>query len=399
MNPSSAHPTTSADVLILGGGAAGLMAAIEAGKRGRKVIVLEHNRVLGEKIRISGGGRCNFTNIFASPEQFLSENPRFCTSALARYTAADFIGLVEKHRIRYHEKKLGQLFCDTSSKEIIAMLRSECAQANVDIRLGVRVDHVAKPDAFVTETSAGAFRSESLIVATGGLSIPKLGATDFGHRVALQFDVPIVPCAPALVPFTWSDADRARYADLAGVAFDAEVRCACATFREYVLFTHRGLSGPAILQVSSYWKPGDAVTINLMPETDPESWLIAEKKAGSRAEFHNLLAQRLPRRLALNLAQRVGLHGPIAEQKDKSLRAAADALARWSVRPAGTEGYKKAEVTRGGVSTRALDPKTMQARHVPGLFFIGEVVDVTGWLGGYNFQWAWSSGWSAGQAA
>ena len=399
MNHPSTHHPIPADVVILGGGAAGLMCAIEAGKRGRRVVVLEHNPVLGEKIRISGGGRCNFTNIFASPDQFLSENPRFRTSALARYTPADFIRLVEKHGIRYHEKKLGQLFCETSSKDIITMLRTECAQAGVDIRLGVTVDNIRTSDAFLIATSAGEFRAASVVVATGGLSIPKLGAGDFGHRLAKQFDIPLVPCAPALVPFTWNDADRARYHDLSGVSFDAEVRCGAATFRESVLFTHRGLSGPAILQISSYWQPGATVTINVLPELPVDAWLLAEKAAGSRTELHNLLAQHLPRRLAQRWCELQGLQGPVAQQKDKDLRAMAESLHRWKVTPGGTEGYKKAEVTRGGVSTRALDPKTMQARHVPGLFFIGEVVDVTGWLGGYNFQWAWSSGHAAGQSA
>ncbi len=390
---------TPADVVVLGGGAAGLMCAIEAGKRGRKVVVLEHNRVLGEKIRISGGGRCNFTNRMVAPENFVSENPRFCTSALARYSADDFIALVERHGIAYHEKKLGQLFCDTSSKAIIDMLRAECRDAGVEIVLDARVEEVSHSDAYRVMAASGAWRAESVVVATGGLSIPKLGATDFGHRLAAQFDLPIVSCAPGLVPFTWSQADMRLYQDLTGLSFDADVACGGVSFRENVLFTHRGLSGPAILQISSYWKPGEAVLIDASPTRRVDEWLMREKQAGSRAEVHNLLAQHLPRRMAQRWCETYRVMGPVVEQKDRDLRALAEGLHRWRVVPSGTEGYKKAEVTRGGVSTRALNPKTMEAKQAPGLFFIGEVVDVTGWLGGYNFQWAWSSGYAAGQAA
>jgi predicted Rossmann fold flavoprotein len=388
-----------ADVVVLGGGAAGLLCAIEAGKRGRKVIVLEHNRVLGEKIRISGGGRCNFTNRMAAPENFVSENPRFCTSALARYSADDFIALVERHGIAYHEKKLGQLFCDTSSKAIIDMLRAECRDAGVQIVLDARVRDVSHSDGYHVNTATGAWRAQSVVVATGGLSIPKLGATDFGHRLAAQFDLPIVSCVPGLVPFTWSQPDMRLYQDLTGLSFDAEVSCGGVSFRENVLFTHRGLSGPAILQISSYWKPGEAVLIDASPTLRLDERLLREKQAGSRAEVHNLLAQHLPRRIAQRWCEMYRVMGPVVEQKDRDLRAVAEGLHRWRVLPAGTEGYKKAEVTRGGVSTRALNPKTMEAKQAPGLFFVGEVVDVTGWLGGYNFQWAWSSGYAAGQSA
>jgi predicted Rossmann fold flavoprotein len=387
---------TAADVLVLGGGAAGLMCAIEAGKRGRRVVVLEHNAVLGEKIRISGGGRCNFTNRYAAPDQYLSENPRFCISALSRYTPADFIALIEQHRIPYHEKKLGQLFCDHSSRDIIHMLRDECRAAGVDLRLATAAREVRLSDSFHIATEAELFRVSALVVATGGLSIPKLGATDFGYRVAEQFGIPIVAPAPALVPFTWSAVDAARYRDLSGLSFDAEVTCRDGSFRENVLFTHRGLSGPAILQISSYWRPGDTISIDTHPSGRLDAVLLAAKAARTRSEVQNLLAQRLPRRMAQRWCEVHSVNGPVTEQKDRDLRGLAEGLHRWRVLPAGTEGYRKAEVTRGGVSTRALNPKSMEAREVPGLFFIGEVVDVTGWLGGYNFQWAWASGYAAG---
>ena len=386
------------DAIIIGAGAAGLMGAMTAGQRGRRVVLLEGNRSVGEKIRISGGGRCNFTNVHAAPANFVSKNPRFCTSALARYTPDDFIALVERYRIPYHEKKLGQLFCDTTSREIIVMLSRECSDAGVEIVLDCRVSEVSHADVFRVATNSGAWTAPALVIATGGLSIPKLGATDFGYRIARQFGLALNPPEPALVPFLFNHEDLQRYDGLAGVSFDAAVQCNGATFRENVLFTHRGLSGPAILQISSYWRPGDAVEIDLCPAFSMQDRLLQEKRRGGRAEIRTILSESLPKRLTQRWADVHGWRGSIADQKDATLAEIAARVHTWRVVPASTEGFKKAEVTRGGVDTAELSPKTMESKKVPGLYFIGEVVDVTGWLGGYNFQWAWSSGHAAGTA-
>ena len=386
------------DVVILGAGAAGLMCAIEAGNRGKRVLLIEHNDAVGKKIRISGGGRSNFTNLYAEPKRYVSSNPRFAHSAFSRYTPQDFIRFVEKHGIAYHEKKLGQLFCDGSAQALIDALVDECKAARVETRLGCRVLGVTKPDQFAVETSQGEFHAKALVVATGGLSIPKLGATDFGYRLAKQFDIPIVPCTPGLVPFTLSGEIHEMLHDLSGLSFDAKVTIDKTTFDESVLITHRGLSGPAILQISSYWTPGDRLSINLFPNANIEHVLFNLKQRARTLLPRPYLAQSLPSRFAYRLCEVNGWDRPFGETTDKALRGMAEQLRAWRLTPAGTEGYAKAEVTRGGVDTRALDPKTMEVRSIPGLYFIGEVVDVTGWLGGYNFQWAWASAYCAGNA-
>ncbi len=386
------------DVVILGAGAAGMMCAIEAGRRGRRVVLLDHAERVGKKILISGGGRCNFTNIHTRPENFLSENPHFAKSALARFTPADIIAMIEKHRIRYHEKTLGQLFCDRSAHDVTTMLEKECADAAVRTVLGARVLSVVRDGHFQVETTASTFEAEAVVIATGGLSIPKMGATGFGYGVAEQFGLRIMPCRPALVPLVFGAEDRVQWCDLAGVSAEAVARAGAGknrgSFREKILVTHRGLSGPAILQASSYWRPGELLEIDLAPQVEVMKPLLernARRDAGSAA-----LALRgvLPVRLA---ERWVTLHQP-QDWTNASLSAMERQLHAWQITPAGTEGYDKAEVTAGGVDTAELDAKTMQSRKVPGLYFIGEVVDVTGWLGGYNFQWAWASGFSAGQA-
>ncbi|MGE0358861.1 MAG: NAD(P)/FAD-dependent oxidoreductase [Burkholderiales bacterium] len=394
-------PETSFDVVVIGAGAAGMMCAATAGRRGRRVLLVDHYPKLGEKIRISGGGRCNFTNLHASPANYLSANPAFCRSALARYTPRDFIALVDRHRIAWHEKTLGQLFCDGSATQVIAMLKAECDAAGVAWRMPCEVRGVSRPGGrFRVDTAAGAVTGASLVVATGGLTVPKIGATPFGYRVAEQFGLAVVPPKPALVPLSLDPQTLARYGDLSGVSVDAEVSCRGARFREAVLFTHRGLSGPAILQASSYWQDGPAtepLRVNLLPGTDIGAWLADHRRA--KAQLATLLAERIPKRLAQAWCDAHGLAGPMAGLSDKAIREAARALADWPVHPSGTLGYNKAEVTLGGVDTRGLSSKTMGATAVPGLFFIGEVVDVTGHLGGYNFQWAWASGHAAGEAA
>jgi predicted Rossmann fold flavoprotein len=391
------------DVVVIGAGAAGMMCAAEAGRRGRSVAVLEHGAAPGEKIRISGGGRCNFTNLHAAPAAYLSENPRFCISALSRYTQRDFIALVDRHGIAWHEKTLGQLFCDGSSRRIVDMLTGEMRRAGVELRLGVSVGDVARDgEDFVLSLDAGrnVLRCRSLVIASGGLSIPKMGATGFAYDVARRFGLRVVEPRPALVPLTLGPEALERLRPLAGVAVErASVRLGRTRFDEAVLVTHRGLSGPAILQISSYWRPGDELAIDLAPGTDLFAALRAARAAGGRQAAHTALAALLPRRLAQALAATAGVEGPLADLSDRRLRALAAAVNDWRVRPAGTEGWRTAEVTAGGLDTAALDGRTMQARAVPGLYFIGEAVDVTGWLGGYNFQWAWSSGWAAGQAA
>jgi predicted Rossmann fold flavoprotein len=385
------------DVIVIGGGAAGLMCAAAAGARGRRVVVLEHNESVGRKIAISGGGRCNFTNTGTTAKNFISANPHFAKSALARYTPADFIALVERHRIPYHEKKLGQLFCDDSSRRIIDMLLRECEEAGAEVHTGCRVDSVGKEDRFIVETSRGRFESESLVVATGGLSIPKLGATDFGYKVARQFGLKVLQPAPALVPLTLARGDLERFKELSGVSVHAAVRAGGAEFFENLLFTHRGLSGPAVLQVSSYWTRGEAVSIDLTPGLDARE--LIESARGSGAELSTLLARVLPRRFAQSWCELYAPRGPVRAIPSAELKTVAERLEDWRVEPSGTEGFVKAEVTRGGVSTDELSSKTMEARRAPGLYFIGEVVDVTGHLGGYNFQWAWASGRAAGQYA
>ncbi|HYE07474.1 MAG TPA: NAD(P)/FAD-dependent oxidoreductase [Planctomycetota bacterium] len=384
------------DVLVIGGGAAGLYCAITAGRRGRSVVVVDHADKLGRKILISGGGRCNFTNRDAGPANYLSANPHFCKSALARFSPEDFIALVERHGIAYHEKKLGQLFCDGPAKQIVDLLLAECAAANVAIVTGCRVASVDRDERFTIVTDRDTFSAERVVVATGGLSIPTIGATDFGYALARRFGLKIVATDPALVPFTLGAADG--MADLSGVSADAVVRTAAAEFREHLLVTHAGLSGPAILQVSSYWRHGAPVTIDLAPERDLAAMLADAKRAGVKALASNHLGEFLPKRLAQRRLAALGVDKPVAQLGARDIAAIADALHAWRVVPSGTEGYRKAEVTRGGVDTAELSSQTMEARTVPGLHFIGEVVDVTGWLGGYNFQWAWASGNAAGLA-
>jgi predicted Rossmann fold flavoprotein len=390
--------TARFDVAVIGAGAAGMMGAATAGKRGRRVLLIDHAAKLGEKIRISGGGRCNFTNVRCTPENFLSRNPHFCRSALARYQPKDFIALVEKYGIRYHEKKLGQLFCDDSATQIIDMLKTECDAAGVAWRAPCTVTAIERrATAFILETSAGPVESAALVIATGGLSVPKIGATPFGYKVAEQFGIGVVPPRPALVPLTFDALELARFGDLAGVSVDAEVRAGSGRFRENLLFTHRGLSGPAILQISSYWTPGEPLHIDLLPDICAEQ-LLAEHRR-SRALPATVLGEVLPKRLAQHWCGAADATRPMIEMSDKALAALASGLHDWQVKPSGTAGYQKAEVTLGGVDTDALSSKTMEARTVPGLYFIGEVVDVTGHLGGYNFQWAWASGFVAGSVA
>jgi len=387
------------DVVVLGAGAAGMMCAIEAGKRGRRVVLLDHAERVGKKILISGGGRCNFTNVHCRPENFLSENPHFAKSALARFTPADMIAMVERHGIRYHEKTLGQLFCDRSAHDIVTMLERECAEAGVRIILGAKEISVDRTDRLEVRTSDMVFQSESVVVATGGLSIPKMGATAFGYTLAEQFGLRIVPCRPGLVPLIFSEEDREQWCDLAGVSAEvvaqAGVRPRQRTFREKMLITHRGLSGPAILQASSYWRPGETVTLDLAPELNILDPLLARNARRDASAAANAIRAILPARMA---ERWVVVHEPV-DWTNASLARMEQYLHDWQLTPAGTEGYAKAEVTVGGVDTAELDAKTMQSRRVPGLYFIGEVVDVTGWLGGYNFQWAWASGTSAGQSA
>ncbi len=395
------------DVLIVGAGAAGMMCALTAAQRGRSVLLLDHSTSLAEKIRISGGGRCNFTNLNAKPENYISQNPHFCRSALARFTPQHFIAMLDKHRIRYHEKTLGQLFCDDESEAIIAMLKSECDTAGVRWCMPCSVDEISSPrpagergqgrgERFFVTTPRGKYRAASLVIATGGLSIPKIGATPFGYKVAEQFGVPMTKLKPGLVPLTFHPEEWAPYAELAGASLEAVVSVGKHSFRENLLFTHRGLSGPAILQISSYWEQGKALSIDLLPDHDPHELFVQQR--GSKMLLGNFLAQYLPKRLAEIIATQWAVNKPLNQYAEKDLRALADRLKAWQILPTGTLGYSKAEVTCGGVDTRALSSKTMECNEVPGLYFIGEVLDVTGQLGGYNFQWAWSSAYAAGQA-
>ncbi len=383
------------DAIILGGGAAGLFCAAVAAQRGRRVLLLEKGAAVGAKILISGGGRCNFTNLGAGPANFLSANPHFCKSALSRYSPGDFVELVERHGIAWHEKTLGQLFCDGSARQIVELLLAECAAGpgEVVIRCGQEIEQVTHADGIFTVGSASA---PALVIATGGPSIPKMGATDFAYRLARQFGLKVVEPRPALVPLTLGG-DEVLFRELSGVAAPVEARAGKAAFREAALFTHRGLSGPAILQVSSFWKPGEAVAIDFLPSRSAD-WLIEAKRANPRTTLRAQLRDALPARLADVLAEQLGLSGDLGNVPDKALRLAGERLADWRFHPNGSEGYAKAEVTAGGISTAELSSQTMEARKLPGLFVIGEAVDVTGWLGGYNFHWAWASGFAAGQA-
>ena len=395
MSNVGAHPF---DAIILGGGAAGLLCAIEAGKRGRRVAVLEHADKIGKKILISGGGRCNFTNIYCRPEHFLSANPHFAKSALARYTPSDFISLVKQHRIPYHEKTLGQLFCDRSARDITEMLETECRLAGVPIILNCEVREVMRTTEFVVHTRKGEYRAPALIVATGGLSVPKAGASSFGYDLARQFDLKIEETRPGLVPLVLGPEDRSRYCDLTGISAEVIAGSNRHSFREKMLVTHKGLSGPAILQISSYWNKGKAISIDLAPDRDATA-AVRSSKVRTTAAIRSALQQILPNRFATRWLE---LHAPAFSQSalwsNRALAELERQLHRWAVTPADTEGYAKAEVTAGGVDTDELSPKTMESKKLPGLFFIGEVVDVTGHLGGFNFQWAWASGAAAGRA-
>jgi len=385
------------DAIVIGAGAAGLMCALTAGQRGAKVLLLDHLDKAGAKILISGGGRCNFTNLHCAPERFLSANPHFHKSALDRYTQYDFIALVERHRIPYHEKTLGQLFCDGSARAVVAMLLNECAAGHVDVRLGHRVTDIARADGFRVETDRGGFTAPSLVLATGALSIPKMGATGFAYDVARRFGLRVTETLPGLVPLTAAPETLGLTGMLSGISLDAVASCGAQSFRENILFTHRGLSGPAILQISSYWRQGGTIALDLLPAHDAEAFLKERKRARPKAEPKTVLGEVFPARLAGALAGSLP-DETMANIPDRTLAAFAARLKRFTVTPTGSEGYAKAEVTVGGIDTRDLSSRTMQARNVPGLYAIGEAVDVTGWLGGYNFQWAWASGWCAGQA-
>ena len=389
------------DVLIIGAGAAGLMCAITAGQRGRRVLVLEHANKVGKKILMSGGGRCNFTNTGATPANYLSANPHFAKSALARYTPADFITLVEKHRIAYHEKELGQLFCDGSSKQIVRMLLDECAAADVTVETGCSVQRVRRtPQGFSVLSARGEVHAESLVVASGGLSIPSMGATGFGYELARQFGHDVLPTRAGLVPLTLSGKHQEHYRELAGVALPVvETRVGRQAFRAGLLFTHRGLSGPSILQISSYWQPGDDLRVNLLPGMQAGAHLLGQRVARPLAELKTVLGDVLPKRLAQRLCGQWLESRPMRQYRDAELAQIGVQINDWPVTASGTEGYRTAEVTLGGVDTDGLSSTTMQSKLVPGLYFIGEVVDVTGWLGGYNFQWAWASGRAAGGVA
>lgn len=380
------------EVIIIGAGAAGLMCAIEAGKRGRNVLVIERAEKIGKKILISGGGRCNFTNTNTGPENFISSNPHFCKSALARYTPNDFISLIEKHGIQYHEKKPGQLFCDGPAKQIVNMLIDECNEAGAEVIMNCEIDSITNEKNFLLKTNRGEFESDSLVIATGGISIPQMGATDFGYKTAKKFGMRVTKTVPGLVPFTLKEKS---FSDLSGISVNSVVTCRGVSFRENILFTHKGLSGPAILQISSYWNEGEEVCINLLPDENIGE-RIAENRA-SRMELVNFLANRFSRRFAEKWCGVYFKSKPLNQLKEKEITEISERLHNWKIIPGGTEGFGKAEVTKGGIDTDELSSKTMESKKVKGLYFIGEVMDVTGWLGGYNFQWAWASGFAAGQ--
>ena len=392
--------TAQCDAIVIGAGAAGLMCAIAAGRHGARVLVLDHANKVGKKILMSGGGRCNFTNTGAAPANYLSANPHFCKSALARYTPAHFIDLVERHRIAYHEKELGQLFCDESSKLIVKLLLDECAEAGVEVRTHCGIEQVAHADdgGFRLRTSQGSFAAPALVVASGGLSIPSMGASGFGYQLAKQFGHEVLPTRAGLVPLTLTGKHAERLHDLAGVSLPVEARCNGAAFRNFMLFTHRGISGPAILQISSYWQPGDDLRLDLLPGRDIAALLQEWRRDRRDAELKTLLGEAMPRRFAQRLCEHWIANKPLRQYDAPELRAIAGLLSSWPLVASGSEGYRTAEVTLGGVDTDGLSSTTMMSRRVPGLYFIGEVVDVTGWLGGYNFQWAWASGHAAGTA-
>ena len=385
------------DVMIIGAGAAGMMCAIEAGKRGRSVLIIDHAKKAGDKIRISGGGRCNFTNINTKFDRFLSKNPRFCISALKRYSQHDFIKMVDQYGIAYHEKTLGQLFCDHSAQDIISMLRDEMDKAGVELKLQTSVKRITYDDTYWITLDHDEITASSLVIATGGKSIPKMGATGFGYDIATQFDIPITDVRPALVPLTFSDDTLDRVKPLSGVSVESTVKHNKTKFDEALLFTHRGLSGPSILQISSYWREGDEITVDLARGQKITEKLKSLRGEAGKQSITNVLARLIPAKLAQMIIEQTGFSGNLADQSNAKLDQIGQLTNAWTIKPAGSEGYRTAEVTLGGVDTSALDAKTMEAKNQKGLYFIGEVVDITGWLGGYNFQWAWSSGWVCGQ--
>ena len=392
--------TKKYDVIIIGAGAAGLMSAIEAGKRGRKVLLVDHAKKIGEKIRISGGGRCNFTNINTQPSKFISKNPKFIISALKQYTQNNFIDLIKKHNIKFHEKKLGQLFCDESAQQVIDMLLTECEMANVIVKNETIITNVGKiDDQYFINVGTDKFFSESLIIATGGLSIPKIGASDFGYEIAKKFNLNIIETLPALVPLTFNEKILAMCKELSGLSVEAIISFNKVFFEEGMLFTHRGLSGPSVLQISSYWKLGENIKINLSPKLDVFKRLEGEKKSNPKQDINNIITEMLPKRLAYMICKENNISGNISELSNKLLKQLSNSINTWTINPTGSEGYRTAEVTLGGVDTTEISSKTMMSLKNPGLFFTGEVLDVTGHLGGYNFQWAWSSGFVAGQYA
>ena len=392
--------TQKYDVIIIGAGAAGLMSAIESGKRGRKVLLVDHAKKIGEKIRISGGGRCNFTNINTQPSKFISKNPKFIISALKQYTQNNFINLIKKHNIKFHEKKLGQLFCDESAQQVIDMLLTECEMANVIVKNETIITNVGKiDDQYFINVGTNKYFSESLIIATGGLSIPKIGASDFGYEIAKKFNLNIIETLPALVPLTFNEKILAMCKELSGLSVEAIISFNKIFFEEGMLFTHRGLSGPSILQISSYWKLGENIKINLSPKLDVFKRLVGEKKSNPKQDINNIITEMLPKRLAYMICKENNISGNISELSNKLLKQLSNSINTWTINPTGSEGYRTAEVTLGGVDTTEISSKTMMSLKNPGLFFTGEVLDVTGHLGGYNFQWAWSSGFVAGQYA
>ncbi|MCX7103654.1 MAG: NAD(P)/FAD-dependent oxidoreductase [Methylococcales bacterium] len=389
---------TETDVIIIGAGASGLMCAIEAGKRGRRVIVLDHANKAGKKILMSGGGRCNFTNYFVESNNFISNNPHFCKSALSRYTQWDFLALITRYEIPYHEREHGQLFCNESAKDILSMLLTECTNIGVSVQLNTSIENIElHADNFHLKTNQGNFKSQSLVVATGGLSIPKMGASPFGYKVAQQFGISVIPTRAGLVPFSLQSDDKDKFSPLSGIAVPCIISNQRQSFKENMLFTHRGISGPAVLQISSYWELGEEITINLLPDVTLETELKLKRQVKIKNRLKTILDFYLPKRLLKCLLPEVLLNTSLQDISDRQIILIAELLHKWTIKPNGTEGYRTAEVTVGGVDCQSLSSKTMESKVVPGLYFIGEVVDVTGWLGGYNFQWAWSSAWCAGQ--